>query len=232
MAVNFLGQIPYLLCCVLSSGDCVSNQMFQNARVEAENIACSCIQNDDLQYAGKMKTKLSGEASLHLRKRARTVEHTSSYLIRVVDTGVRNPFGSTQAEPPKDSGSGSSTVDPKSGKIPSTLLQIAEDEPPLARWPVQAYLVKGVLIAGHDAVAIVEPPEEIIDTPTNPDDGAYGGEENFSSMDGSGLENSREQYVIKVGERLGSNDGTIVSISLKGLAVLEGTNKVVLPVTR
>ena len=229
MTVNFLGQIPYLLCCVLNSGDCVSNQMFQNARVGAENIACSCDHNDDLQYAGKMQTKLSGEASLCLRKRARTVEHTSSYLIRVADTGLRNPFGATQqAEPPKDSGSG----DPQGATIPRTLPQIAEDEPPLTRWPVRAYLVKGVLIAGHNAVAIVEPPEEVIDTPTNPDDGAYGGEENFSSMDGSGLQNSREQYVIKVGERLGSNDGEIVSISMKGLTVLEGTNKVILSVTR
>jgi len=204
--------------------------MFQNARVGAENIACSCVQNDDLQYAGKMQTKLSGEASLCLRKRARTVEHTSSYLIRVADTGMRNPFGATQAEPPKDA---SSTVDPESGQSSSRLLPIAADEPPLTRWPVQAYLIKGILIAGHTAVAIVEPPEEIIDTPeTNPDDGAYGGAEDFSSMDGSGQQDSLEQYIIKVGERLGSNDGEIVSISMKGLTVLEGTNKVILSVTR
>ena len=175
-----------------------------------------------------MKTTLSGKASLRLRKCARTVERTSSYLVRVADTGLRNPFGATQqVEPPKDSGSG----DSQAATIPRTLPQIAEDEPPLTRWPVRAYLVKGVLIAGHDAVAIVEPPEEIIETPTNPDDAAYGGEESFS-MDGSGQQDSLEQYVIKVGERLGSNDGKIVSISLKGLAVLEGTEKVILPVTR
>ena len=40
-------------------------------------------------------------------------------------------------------------------------------------------------------------------------------------MDGSGQQDPLEQYDIKVGERLGSNDGKIVSISLKGLAVVE-----------
>jgi len=207
--------------------------MYQDVRVEADNLVCSCIQNDDLQYVGQMKAGSSGEASLCLRNSARTAEHTGSYVMRIADTGLRNPFGKTQEELPKTPAAGSSSGDLNAeGAPPSAQFSIAEDEPPLTRWPAQAYLVKGVLVSRHNAVAIVAPPEEIIDSPpTNPDDGAYGGEESFS-MDGSGTQDPFEEYVVKVGESLGNNGGKIVSIDSKGLAVLEGTDKVDLPVTR
>lgn len=229
MTLNFLGQLPYLFCCVLNYGDCGSNQMSQNVYVEEENIVCSCIQNDGVQYIGKIETISAGYASLCLRESALPIERIDSYLMRIADGGLRNPFGKTQDDAPKVPSTGSSPGDAGGPGTLSPQLVAVPDEPPLTRWPVQAYVVKGVLVAGRrNAVAIVVPPEEISDSSS---DESVGAEEGFA-MDEASVQDFAEQYVVKIGERLGSNGGIISSIGLKGLTILEGKNKLVVPLNR
>ena len=51
-------------------------------------------------------------------------------------------------------------------------------------------------------------------------------------MDEASVQDFAEQYVVKIGERLGSNGGIISSIGMKGLTILEGKNKLVVPLNR
>ena len=80
----------------------------------------------------------------------------------------------------------------------------------------------------RNAIAIVVPPEEISDSPS---DESVGAEEGFA-MDEASVQDFAEQYVVKIGERLGSNGGIISSFGLKGLTILEGKNKLVVPLNR
>ena len=228
MALNILGQLPYLFCCVLNYGACGDTQMSQNVYVGEKNIVCSCIQNDGGRYVGEMETISSGYASLCVREGAMPVERVGSYLMRIADDGgLRNPFGQTQKDLPIPS-TDSAATEVEGAGIPSPQLVAVPDEPPLTRWPVETYLVKGILVADHTAVAIVVPPEEIIESPPDEsleDDGGFPGDQ-------ASVQVVAEQFVVKIGERLGSNGGKISSIGIKGLTILEGKNKIIVPLNR
>ena len=201
----------------VSHGGLVENQATQNLPVKEECFMRLCVNNADVTIEkieeGNLATRPFG---VYL------VQHGEG-------SGLRNPFGQTEEEISEIPGTSSLSTESGVGATGIPQPTIDRRKPPLIRWPSESYKLKGVLVSGHNSVAIVAPP--VIRTTPPPDDfSGQGGRQPSGGQ--TAVASPGKEYVVKIGELFGNNDGKIISIGLKGLTVLEGENKVVVPLSQ